>query len=235
MPDQKRRIILLIATAVVTVLTGIYIFIPDFANQVNTAAGILAQADIKGMRIYLKGFGIWAPVVSMALMVFQALAAPLPAFVITFANAWIFGWLWGAIYSWTGAMIGAAICFWIGRAFGRPAVEKIAGRTSLEKTDWFFGTYGRYSVIIARLIPVVPFDIISYAAGLTTMGFWEFIWATGLGQLPATIVYSWLGENISPSAKYAFWAICGFLVLLSFSLAVKKRLELRIGAKSQAE
>lgn len=235
MSVAKKHFNLVLATVFLAALAGLYFFVPSFAHQVNTAAGILSQADIKGMRIFLKGFGVWGPVVSMALMVLQALAAPLPAFVITFANAWIFGWVWGAVYSWTGAMIGAAVCFWIARVYGRPVVEKLVGKTSLEKTDKFFETYGRYSVIIARLIPVVPFDIISYAAGLTTMGFWEFFWATGLGQLPATIIYSWLGENISSTAKYAFWAFCGFVVLLLGSLAVKKRLQARLDRESSVQ
>lgn len=231
MSVTKKHINLALATAFLITLAGLYFLVPSFSQKVNTAVSILSQADIKGMRIFLKGFGVWGPLVSMALMVLQALVAPLPAFVITFANAWIFGWVWGAVYSWTGAMIGAAVCFWIAKVYGRPVVEKFVGKTSLEQTDRFFKTYGRYSVIIARLIPVVPFDIISYAAGLTTMGFWEFFWATGLGQLPATIIYSWVGENMSPTAKYAFWAFSGFMVLLFGSLAVKKRLQARLGAE----
>lgn len=228
----KRKTKIILAAISVMTLGALYLFVPSFAVQVKAAFGILARADIKAMRIYLHSFGMWAPVISMGLMVLQALAAPLPAFVITFANAWVFGWVWGAVYSWTGAMIGASICFWIARVYGRPVVEKMVGKKSLQMSDDFFAQYGRYSVIIARLIPVVPFDIISYAGGLTTIGFGEFFWATGLGQLPATIIYSWLGENMSPSAKYAFWAVCGFLVLLFFSLAVKKRIKGRIASET---
>ena len=223
----------------VTVLLGltviIYFLVPTFTHGVNKAASILSRADIKGMKTYLLGFGIWAPLISMALMVFQSIAAPLPAFVITFANAWIFGWVMGAIYSWTGAMIGAVLCYWIAKAYGRPVVEKLIGKTSLETTDKFFARYGRHSIMIARLLPIVPFDIISYAAGLTTMGFWEFFWATGIGQLPATLIYSWLGENMSPTAKYAFWAVCGFLILLVVSLAIKKRFDQKLARVSNAK
>lgn len=225
MSMMKKQVNFILVTVLLIVPVGLYFLLPSFANQVRMAGGILALADIKGMRIFIRGYGTWAPIVSMGLMVLQAIAAPLPAFVITFANAWIFGWANGAIYSWTGAMIGASICFWIAKTYGRPVVVKLIGAKSLEMSDKFFKDYGRFSVLIARLIPIVPFDIISYAAGMTTMGFWEFFWATGLGQLPATIIYSWLGENMSPSAKYAFWAVCGFLVLLVFSLAVKRRLQ----------
>ncbi len=234
MSVTKKQVNLILVTLFIIILAAMFFFIPSFASQVRTAAGILSQADIKGMRVYIHGFGLWGPVVSMGLMVLQALAAPLPAFVITFANAWIFGWVRGAFYSWSGAMIGAAVCFWIAKTYGRPIVEKLVGRKSLEMTDKFFREYGRYSIIIARLIPVVPFDIISYAGGLTPMGFGEFFWATGIGQLPATIIYSWLGENMSPTAKYTFWAISGFLVLLLFSLAVKKRLKSKLASGHSA-
>ena len=232
MEMKKRETKIILAAVFLIVLSALYIFVPYFSVQVKSAFGILARADIKAMRIYLNSFGMWAPIVSMGLMVLQALASPLPAFVITFANAWVFGWVWGAVYSWTGAMLGASICFWIAKVYGRPVVEKMVGKKSLQMSDDFFAEYGSYSVIIARLVPVVPFDIVSYAGGLTTMGFWKFFWATGLGQLPATIIYSWLGENMSSSAKYAFWAVCGFLVLLFFSLAVKKRIKSRLASET---
>ncbi|MFZ3101685.1 MAG: TVP38/TMEM64 family protein [Desulfitobacteriaceae bacterium] len=223
----------------VTVLLGLtvisYFSLPTFTQEVNKAASILARADIQGMRIYLLDFGIWAPLISMALMVFQSIAAPLPAFVITFANAWIFGWVTGAVYSWTGAMIGAALCYWIAKAYGRPVVEKFIGKTSLATTDKFFAQYGRHSIMIARLLPIVPFDIISYAAGLTTMSFWGFFWATGIGQLPATLIYSWLGEKMSPTAKYAFGAISCFLVLLVASLAIKKKFDQKLAREINAK
>ncbi|TGE34665.1 TVP38/TMEM64 family protein [Desulfosporosinus sp. Sb-LF] len=231
---DKKKITAVIIVAFLLIFIVLYLLVPSIAEQLNKSFNLLARADINGMRTYLRGFGIWAPIVSMALMVFQSLAAPLPAFVITFANAWIFGWVMGAVYSWTGAMIGASLCYIIAKAFGRPVIEKMVGKKSLETTDSFFKKYGKHSVMIARLLPIVPFDIISYAAGLTTMGFWEFFWATGLGQLPATIVYSWLGENMSPTAKYTLWALCGFIILLVVSLAIKKRFDQRLAGDSNA-
>lgn len=219
--QKKFNVFIIISILGLGILT--YFFVPGFKLQVNIAVTLLAQADIIGLRRFIGDFGFYAPLISIALMVLQSLASPLPAFVITFANSWIFGWVWGAIYSWMGAMIGAAVCFWIGKAFGRPVVEKFTGVKGLELTDRFFETYGKYSIVIARLIPVVPFDIISYAAGLTKISFWSFFWATGIGQLPATLVYSWLGENMAPSAKYAFWALSSFLILLILSFALKKR------------
>lgn len=218
----------LLRIAFIGVLVGFYYLVPGVKPQVNEAAGLLARADIKGMKEFLGGFGLWGPLVSMGLMVLQALAAPLPAFVITFANAWIWGWAWGALISWTGAMIGAVICFYLAKWFGRPLVERLVGAKSLKMADRFFTKYGRFAVLIARLIPVVSFDLISYAAGLTSMGLWEFFWATGLGQLPATIIYSILGENITSGAKYGFWVFSGVACLLILSYLIKKKIEGRL-------
>ena len=218
----------LVRITLVIVALGSYFLIPGLKQEINIAATILANADIKGMQEYLRGFGIWGPIVSMFLMVLQALAAPLPAFVITFANAWIWGWAWGALISWIGAMIAAVICFYLAKWFGRPAITKMVGGKPLAMTDKFFTRYGKYAVLIARLVPVVSFDLISYAAGLTTMTFWQFVWATGLGQLPATIVYSFLGENITSSAKFGFFIFTAVASLLILSLVIKNRMEKRL-------
>lgn len=56
------------------------------------------------------------------------------------------------------------------------------------------------------------------------MSFWAFFWATGIGQLPATIVYSILGQNIGNIAKMGLWIFSGVVALIVFAIAVKKYL-----------
>lgn len=219
-----KRLLLGFSLSVIAVGTLLYFLAPSFNLAINNAASILATADIKRMRIFIRSFGIWAPIASMGIMIFQSLASPLPAFVVTFANAWVFGWKAGAFYSWTGAMLGAGICWAIGRSFGRPVVEKLVGGSSiLDRTDSFFKDHGTHAILIARLLPVMPFDVVSYAAGLTTVTFWSFFWATGLGQLPATVLYSWWGENMTRSGKTFLWGITGFMVLLVAAWVFKRR------------
>ena len=89
----------------------------------------------------------------------------------------------GAILSWSSAMAGAAVCFYIARLLGRDAVEKLTSRTGLKQIDEFFEKHGRLSILIARLLPFISFDIVSYAAGLTSMSFGSFFIATGIGQM----------------------------------------------------
>ena len=137
-----------------------------------------------------------------------------PAFLITFANASLFGWVKGAILSWSSAMAGAILCFYIAKIYGRNTVEKLTSKFALEEIDKFFEKHGNYTILIARLLPFISFDIVSYAAGLTSMGLWSFLWATGLGQLPATIVYSYAGEMLTGGAKTF---VTGLLILFAVS------------------
>ena len=169
------------------------------------------------MRNFVARYGAWAAAVSFFLMVFQSVAAPLPAFVITLANANLFGWWRGALLSWSSAMAGAALCFYIARILGRGAAEKLTSRAGLKSIDAFFERYGAHSILIARLLPFVSFDLVSYAAGLTSMKFWPFFVATGIGQTPATLVYSYVGGMLTGGARTL---ITGLLLLFALTALV---------------
>ncbi|PAB57766.1 hypothetical protein CCE28_18110 [Anaeromicrobium sediminis] len=175
----------------------------------------MKSLNVDAVKAYILSFGIWAPIVSFLLMIFQSVAAPLPAFLITFSNAALFGWVKGALLSWFSAMAGAVLCFYIAKFFGRDVAEKLTSKYALESVDVFFDKYGKYAILIARLLPFVSFDIVSYAAGLTSMSFWSFFWATGIGQLPATLVYSYIGDMLVGDVKMV---VFGLLMLFSVSV-----------------
>ena len=226
--SDKRKTQTILALGVGAVLALLYLLSPAFRAEVQRAFALLARADIEQLKEYLLGFGAWAPIVSGSLMVLQSLLVPLPAMVITLANGLLFGTIGGALLSWSSAMVGAILCYYISRLFGRPAVERLVGQGSLDMADHFFQRYGRYAVLIARLIPVISFDVVSYAAGLTTIGLWEFVLATGIGQMPATVIYSFLGQNVPRAARLGLWIILGVLALVTLGFALKARFEERL-------
>lgn len=201
----------------ILIAAALYFFVEPLQSGVKQAVAILSRVDVPAMKAYILSFGLLAPIVSFMLMVFQSLIAPLPAFVITFANAALFGWVKGAILSWSSAMCGAVLCYWIARYYGRSVVEKLTSKFALDEVDHFFERYGKFAILIARLLPFVSFDIVSYAAGLTSIGFWEFFWATGLGQLPATLVYSYVGDMLVGSVRTF---VFGLLILFSLAIFV---------------
>lgn len=190
--------------------------IPESRAALLKFSKILSNTDTKPVIDYIRSFGPLAIVVSFILMVFQSLAAPFPAFLITFANAAVFGWVGGAVLSWISSMVGAAACFGIAKLYGRNAVSKLTGKTALSTVDNFFDKFGAKSIIVARLLPFMPFDIVSYAAGLTSMKFWTFFLATGLGQLPATIIYSYAGKMLGGGTKTFVTGL--FIVFALFGL-----------------
>lgn len=208
------RIITIICTAIFMLC---YFTIPTLHNGLNNAFSTISKLDTKVVIDYLRSYGKLAIVVSFILMVLQSIAAPIPAFLITLSNAAIFGWWQGAILSWSSAMVGAALCFFIARVLGRDAVEKLTSKGAMESIDVFFERYGNYTILICRLLPFVSFDFVSYAAGLTSMEFWPFFIATGIGQLPATIVYSYVGGTLTGGAQKLF---IGLLTLFALSIVI---------------
>ncbi len=215
--EKQKKVgkIVVLALLILAVLS--YFCIPTVKNTLNNIFSMFATGDFTVVKEFVKSYGAYAVVVSFLLMVLQSIMAPLPAFLITFANANLFGWWQGAILSWSSAMAGAALCFWIAKILGRDVVEKITSKAGLNQIDIFFERYGKQSILIARLLPFISFDIVSYAAGLTSMKFWPFFIATGLGQLPATIVYSYVGGMLTGGARLF---VTGLLILFALSVFV---------------
>ena len=208
------RLILLLAIALTLVA---YFAVPGVHAFVNEAISVLGSADLDAVAEYIRSFGPWAMAFSFALMVFSSILAPLPAFMITLSNAAIFGWWQGAILSWSSAMVGAALCFFIARGLGRDVVEKLAGKGALAGVEGYFKKYGTRTILVCRLLPFVSFDAVSYFAGLTPMGFLAFFIATGIGQTPATIVYSYVGGMLTGGAKLL---MIGLLCLFSLAILI---------------
>jgi uncharacterized membrane protein YdjX (TVP38/TMEM64 family) len=195
----------------------LYFTIEPVNTIINQIFDMLRNVDVQAIKSYILSFGIWAPVISYLIMLFQSLVAPLPSFVVTFVNAGLFGWWKGALLSWCGTLSGAVMCFWIARFFGRDVVAKFTTKGALVSVDKFFDRYGKYAVLTARLLPFVSFDVISYGAGLTAMSFWSFFWATAIGQLPVTIVYSYVGGMLTGSAKTV---VIGLLLMVSVGVLI---------------
>lgn len=199
----------------------LYFAVPSVNAYVNRAAAVLGSANVDAVVDYIRSYGPYAMAISFALMVFSSVVAPLPAFLITFSNAAIFGWWQGAILSWSSAMAGAALCFFIARALGRDTVERFAGRGALAGVEDYFAKYGSRTILICRLLPFVSFDAVSYFAGLTPVTFLSFFIATGIGQLPATVVYSYVGGMLTGGVKYFVTALLCIFALSILVMIIK--------------
>ena len=207
---------ILLFLGVIAVVALYYLYAP-FRAFLKEVFRVFATGDFQKVKDFVASYGPYAAAISFLLMVLQSVVAPLPAFLITFANAALFGFWKGALLSWSSAMVGAALCFFIARSLGREAVEKLTSKGALKNIDDFFKRHGKQSILIARLLPFISFDIVSYAAGLSSVSFLGFWVATGLGQLPATLVYSYVGGFLTGGAKLL---VTGLLILFALAFLI---------------
>jgi len=127
------------------------------------------------------------------MMIIQALAIPLPSELVLIAGGLAFefplGWLVGAL----GSIVAGILSFYISRKGGRSIALRFVGEKSIKFADNWFNRWGGWAVLFGRFAPFIPFDAISYGAGLTTMKLKKFLIPTIIGTLPRALFYTSLG------------------------------------------
>jgi uncharacterized membrane protein YdjX (TVP38/TMEM64 family) len=166
-------------------------------------------------------WGAWGVAASMGLMVLHSFL-PFPAEFLAIANGMVYGPVWGVVITWSGAMLGAFAAFGLARWLGRPFVEHMVAQRDWQVLDDWAARQGGAVVLIARFIPVIAFNLVNYAAGLTRLSWWTFAWTTGVGILPVTVLMVMMGDNIDTLA-WEWWLLllAGALVLW---FAVRRKL-----------
>ena len=184
------------------VLVGVFFLSPPFQQGVSEAFSLLRSGDLSGLESWARATGGWAPLIMAGLMVLQAISpVPIPALLVTITNSLLFGPLLGGLLSILSANVAAMVCFSIGRLFGEQVVERFVSEKTKERIDQLAGTHGTRAVFVARLVPIVPFDGVSYLCGIGRVRAAPFFFATLLGQAPAAMTYSWLAQEAAAGLK----------------------------------
>lgn len=164
--------------------------------------GIAALAFVPDRYLSLDAFetltrdlGPWGPAAVIALMVLHSFV-PFPAELIALAAGAVYGMTFGATLIWIGGMLGATLSFALARAFGRPFAAVLFSQRKLEKLDRWTAGQGAAGLIAVRLMPIVAFNIVNYAAGLAGVRWRLFLWTTGIGILPITLICAAFGEHM---------------------------------------
>lgn len=212
---------LMIAPWVAIIIAGavayaVYAANAGFQAEIDHAFSVVMTGDQMLIREYLVGFGAWAPVVSIGLMVAQVIVVGIPATIVLFANGVAFGISGGAAVNIAGRMLGAIVAFGIARMLGKGAVEKLTGKIShTQKFEAWMERWGGWAVFATRAIPGMPSDILSYVAGFTKVSWRTYTVATFFGFLPQSILYAWVGSE----ATGWFWAMMLIGTVVSSVLA----------------
>lgn len=142
---------------------------------------------------WVQGLGPWGPV-AFVLGYAVATVALLPGSVLTLIGGAVFGLVWGTLYVFVAAVLGAGAAFLVARYVARPAVERrLRGDKRFERIDAAIGRQGTKIVLLLRLSPVLPFNLLNYALGLTRVRFRDYLLAS-VGMLPGTLLYVYYGK-----------------------------------------
>jgi len=220
---KKIFVIVFLAGSIAGIAAGlVYLFI-HWPHNWAFLNGMAFHGNIGRLKTFILSFGFWAPLISAFLMIAQSVILFLPAFPIFVVNALAFGPLWGTLLSWSSAVLGSILCFAIAKTLGRPVVQRLVNKVHLETADATLKRYEKYIVLLFGFLPVISFDVISYAAGLTALAYWEFIPLVCIAQVPSALFYSLLVNKIDKGALDAYWIIAASLFfLLGFgSLALR--------------
>jgi len=155
--------------------------------------GRVAAEPLRGFATWVNGLGALAPVVFIAGYV-VATVAFVPGSILTLAAGAIFGLVRGTVYVLIGATLGAAAAFLVARYAARPMVErKLAGNERFQRIDRIIEQQGGKMVVLMRLSPLLPFNALNYALGISKVRFLSYLLGS-VGMIPGTLLYVYYGK-----------------------------------------
>lgn len=198
---------------IICIIVGVAIVI----NKYN----IFKEYGPNEIKDYIQSFGIWAPLIYVGILSLLPLLL-FPDSVLVMAGGMIFGLFKGTILTSIGSLIGATIAFYLARALGQQVIKKIIKKDLVIFKDKSKMS-GFFLILILRLIPLFPFKIVSYSAGLSDVKYKDFAMATTIGSLPGILVYTNLGDKTTVFGSKDFYMAIGLLVaLFIISFILKK-------------
>lgn len=117
-----------------------------------------------------------------------AVVAAVPGSALTAATGALFGSVLGVVIASTAATVGASLSFLIARYFARNAMSRwLSGNEKLRRLDDLIARYGAIAVLLTRLSPFLPFNLVNYGFGLTRIRFWTYVFWSWIGMLPGVV------------------------------------------------
>jgi uncharacterized membrane protein YdjX (TVP38/TMEM64 family) len=227
--EGSRRVAVLRVALLVALLTA--------AALVAWRLGLFELRDPQRLAAAVRRAHQVRAIVPLFVLAYAVVAAVgLPATPLTLAGGAIFGTALGSLLNWLGATLGAAGSFVLARQLGRDAVRRLLGRWG-DRLDALGERGGFAALFRLRLLPVVPFNVLSFAAGLAGVPFRAYAAATALGIVPGTVVYTYFADSllagVEGASRQAFVRVAvaaALLLAVSFAPAAVRRVRGRATA-----
>lgn len=208
-PARPRRWVqLTLVLATVLVGLGIIVAVPWLRHSFV----LCLHGDFAGLRVYIKHLGAWGVALLIGLMLMHAVIY-YPTELVTATAGFVYGWLPGLAIVLVGWLLSALLSYLLGRRLAGPLLQSLLGRRYRD-FERAIDRGGTPLLLGYRLIPVVPFSFMGYAAGAAQTKLWTFTWTTIVGFLPLTIAVTYLGsraQSLSLADPYV-WAAVALLV-----------------------
>jgi uncharacterized membrane protein YdjX (TVP38/TMEM64 family) len=202
--DRRRG---LLALAVVAAgFAALYLFVREYAAFIT---------DAEALRVWLRQFGVLAPLVFILLQALQVIVAPIPGQVVALVAGYLFGPVAGTVYSLTGVLIGSAVAFTLAKRYGRSFVEDILHEDVVNRFDEFVKRVGAPGLFAFVIIPGLPDDAICFLSGLTPLRLRTFIAVISIGRLPAYVITVYAGGELASGRFLEGIALVAVVIALS--------------------
>jgi uncharacterized membrane protein YdjX (TVP38/TMEM64 family) len=189
------------------------------------AAVAAVHGETSEVRHQIKSLGAGGPLIIVGLGVIHSVV-PYPAEIVNAAAGFAYGFFGGLGIVSVGWMLSALICYWFGTGVARPLLDRWFGKERFERFERMVERGGVTLLIALRLLPIVPFSLISAAAGAARVPFGRYCWTTAIGFLPITALAVYLGtrlEGIRFTDPAVIGAVVGVVLLLLVAQWIIKR------------
>jgi len=174
--------------------------LPALATEGSTLENINPQVWLTTALTWINAQGSLGAAVFVLLYI-VATVAFLPGSLLTLGAGFVFGVVQGSILVFVGATLGATAAFLVGRYLARGWVaKKIEGNQKFASIDRAVGKEGLKIVLLTRLSPVFPFNVLNYAMGLTRVTLRDYVLAS-VGMIPGTVAYVYFGSLLGSLAQ----------------------------------
>jgi uncharacterized membrane protein YdjX (TVP38/TMEM64 family) len=194
-------------------------------EPLRDAAKAAVEGDHAEVRRQIDHLGAAGPLLILALALLHAVVF-YPAEIVDAAAGYAYGFFPALVLMMFGWLLSGLICWAIGHRVARPLFDRWFGEERFERVERAIERGGPTLLIAMRLIPILPFSVVSYAAGAARVSAWRFVWTTTLGYLPITAIAVYFGtrlEGLSLTDPLVFGSALALLALLALGHQVARR------------
>jgi uncharacterized membrane protein YdjX (TVP38/TMEM64 family) len=159
------------------------------------AAEAAVQGDTAEVRHQINELGAGGPLLIIALALIHSVVI-YPAEIVNAAAGFAYGFFPALALVSFAWMCSAMLCYWIGTRVARPLLDRVFGPERFERVEAMIERGGVTLLLALRLIPIVPFSFVCYAAGAARVPLWRFTWTTFVGYLPITALAVYFGTRL---------------------------------------